>query len=138
MRIIHFCLTIFISVFLMSSSCKDRNIEVFEENDKPTLLDNSFTQILAGTDELGRKLPNNTEVGDLRDDRKVGMFYFLWQCDITTKKSEFIWDLSKIILHHPVVLKYISHPICFSVYIYSFFFFVFSISVSFSCVDYLL
>src|SRR5690554_357644 len=122
MRIIHFCLTIFISVFLMSSSCKDRNIEVFEENDKPTLLDNSFTQILAGTDELGRKLPNNTEVGDLRDDRKVGMFYFLWQGDIASKTSEFKWDLSKIIPQHPEVLEYIDHPNWGSVNIGSYYF----------------
>jgi hypothetical protein len=59
-------------------------------------------QPLAGTDELGRVLPLNEEVGNLEPDRQVGIFYFLWQGDNT---AEHHWDLSKIIAEHPEVLE---------------------------------
>ena len=34
---------------------------------------------LTATDALGRKLPGYNQVGELRKDKFVGMFYFLWQ-----------------------------------------------------------
>jgi hypothetical protein len=40
---------------------------------------------LAGCDELGRILPEHEEVGDIRGNRNVGMFYFLWQGDNASK-----------------------------------------------------
>src|SRR6056297_1167893 len=59
-------------------------------------------QPLGGTDELGRVLPLNAEVGNPEPDRQVGIFYFLWQGDNT---AEHHWDLSKIIAEHPEVLE---------------------------------
>ncbi len=38
-------------------------------------------QPLAGTDELGRTLIQNQQAGDLKANRSVGIFYFLWQGD---------------------------------------------------------
>ncbi|NMB49388.1 MAG: hypothetical protein GX997_02855 [Bacteroidales bacterium] len=64
-----------------------------------------ITQPLAGTDELGRVLPLNDEVGNLKKDRQVGIFYFLWQGDPTSPTSEYYWDLNKIIPEHPEVLE---------------------------------
>ena len=32
----------------------------------------------AATDALGRSLPSYEEVGPMRENRKVGLFYFLW------------------------------------------------------------
>lgn len=64
-----------------------------------------FIQPLAGSDELGRVLPTHEEVGDIRKNRSVGIFYFLWQGDNTSKTSELKWDLNKIIPNHPEVLE---------------------------------
>ncbi|NLX67318.1 MAG: hypothetical protein GXZ19_11250, partial [Bacteroidales bacterium] len=53
-----------------------------------------FIQPLAGSDELGRVLPGHEEVGDIRENRSVALFYFLWQGDKDSKVSELKWDLS--------------------------------------------
>ena len=59
-------------------------------------------QPLAGTDDLGRVLPLNNSVGNPKSDKKVGLFYFLWQGDDTAQNY---WDLSEIIAKHPEVLE---------------------------------
>lgn len=65
---------------------------------------------LAGTDELGRILPDNKQVGDPKANRQVGIFYFLWQGDNASQTSERYWDLSEIITQHPEVLEDKDHP----------------------------
>lgn len=62
----------------------------------------AFSQPLAGTDDLGRILPQNDSVGDLKPDRRIVLFYFLWQGDGTAQNR---WDLSDIIARHPEVLE---------------------------------
>jgi len=62
-------------------------------------------QPLAGTDELGRMLPGYDEVGGFKANRRVGIFYFLWQGDDASKVSEQKWDLNEIIPNHPEVLE---------------------------------
>lgn len=62
-------------------------------------------QPLAGTDELGRTLPQNDETGDPKSDRQVGMFYFLWCGDEHSLVSDHYWDLTKIVAEHPEVLE---------------------------------
>ncbi len=59
-------------------------------------------QPLAGTDGLGRTLPQNKQVGDPKANRQVGLFYFTWHGDGT---AEDYWDLSEIISNHPEVLN---------------------------------
>ena len=103
-RIISFIIVTFI---VMGSSCKDKNLETIENpsNDESGTTSKDFIFPLAGTDELGRVLPNNEDVGNPRNDRQVGIFYFLWQGDPASKTSEKYWDLSKIIPQHPEVLE---------------------------------
>lgn len=73
-----------------------------------TLMPNfSYAQVLAGTDALGRTLPQNNEVGDLKPYRHVAVFYFLWQ---GTGTSADYWDLSKIVANHPEVLNDFDSP----------------------------
>lgn len=45
------------------------------------------------TDALGRSLPNRSEVGPVRVDKYVGIFYFLWHGEYQSK----IHDISKIL-----------------------------------------
>ena len=67
----------------------------------------SKSQILAGTDDLGRTLPQNNSVGNPKINKQVGIFYFLWQGDAT---AENYWDLSEIIPNHPEVLEDYDNP----------------------------
>lgn len=101
----HYLFFISLTTFLMSSSC-DKDVETKVTTDaKPTPAEIRFLQPFAATDELGRTLPGNEEVGDLKEDKQVGMFYFLWKGDGASKVSEHNWDLNKIIPTHPEVLE---------------------------------
>ena len=64
--------------------------------------ENCNAQTLAGTDNLGRTLPQFDEVGTFKPDKKVVLFYFLWQGQGTSAKY---WDLSKIVREHSEVLN---------------------------------
>lgn len=67
----------------------------------------SFSQPLAGSDGLGRVLVQNEQAGDPKEDKQVGMFYFLWHGDGTSPEK---WDLSKIVPNNPEVLNDFDHP----------------------------
>ncbi|MFV0268815.1 MAG: hypothetical protein ACK5HT_16940, partial [Draconibacterium sp.] len=69
-----------------------------------------IVQALAGTDELGRILPLNENVGNPKFNRQVGIFYFLWQGDKGSPTSEKYWDLTEIVPNHPEVLEDVTHP----------------------------
>ena len=96
MKTIHSIFIIFVAMLTMSGSCK-----AGKEGEKAI----SPPQPLAGWDELGRVLPLYDEVGGVKENRNVGIFYFLWQGDNASKTSEYKWDLSKIIPNHPEVLE---------------------------------
>ncbi|MFD1140910.1 hypothetical protein ACFQ4C_07315 [Larkinella insperata] len=63
-------------------------------------------QPLAGTDDLGRTLPQHDAVGAPKANRQVGMFYFLWH-DVAPARA---WDLNEIVSRHPEVLDDFDHP----------------------------
>ena len=106
MKTIHYFCLITLVILTMSNSCEKSDPiskdPVSSEQESETT---SFRQPLAGSDELGRLLPLHDEVGDMKKNRNVGIFYFLWQGDVASKTSERKWDLSKIIPSHPEVLE---------------------------------
>lgn len=63
-------------------------------------------QPVAGTDDLGRTLPQYDKVGGPKSNRQVAMFYFLWHEVAPTR----YWDLSEIIPNHPEVLEDFDNP----------------------------
>lgn len=67
-------------------------------------------QPVAGTDGLGRVLPQQDEVGNPLDNRYVALFYFLWQGDSSSRTSEGAWDLSELWSEHPEVFEDFDHP----------------------------
>lgn len=105
MKTIHFFFLAFIAMLTLSNSCKKNDPIKLPDTDKPEKESPAILQPLAGSDELGRVLPLHDEVGDLKKNRNVGIFYFLWQGDAASKTSEKVWDLSKIIPTHPEVLE---------------------------------
>ncbi|WP_080905458.1 hypothetical protein [Parabacteroides sp. Marseille-P3160] len=70
----------------------------------------SQTPSLGGSDGLGRVLPQNEQTGDLKDNRQVALFYFLWQGDPSSKTSERYWDLDILYREHPEVFEDADHP----------------------------
>lgn len=103
-RIPSFFLLFVILLPLRSVCQKNEQINLFGINEQEKNRSGIF-QPLAGSDDLGRLLPLNEEVGNLKKNRNVGIFYFLWQGDVASKTSENKWDLSKIIPNHPEVLE---------------------------------
>lgn len=69
-----------------------------------------FGQALIATDGLGRTLPGPMEVGDLRSDRYVALFYFLWQGHAASMTSAKHWDLHEIYTETPEVFADFGHP----------------------------
>nr|WP_068887639.1 hypothetical protein [Pedobacter panaciterrae] len=65
----------------------------------------SSAQPFAGTDDLGRVLPQNKEVGN-PGKNTVAMFYFLWHETAPRK----YWDLNEIVSAHPEVLNDFNNP----------------------------
>jgi len=55
------------------------------------------------TDNLGRKLPTHTEVGDIKSDKIVALFYWTWHSGHSTHNKAY--DLSKIIKGHPEAIN---------------------------------
>ena len=53
-------------------------------------------------DDLGRVLPNDNETSDVRKDRKVGIFYFLW---IGEHGTDGPYDISAIVKAHPKAIE---------------------------------
>ncbi len=63
------------------------------QNSKQTV---AFGNEWVATDALGRSLPTYQEVGPMKPDKYVGVFYFLWQWQVDT-----IRDVSKILTANP-------------------------------------
>jgi len=65
------------------------------------------------TDALGRRLPLHHEVGPLRPDRFVGIFYFLWLNERQNRSphSDGPYDVSRILAKDPDALKKPDSPL---------------------------
>lgn len=62
-------------------------------------------QTLAGTDDLGRTLLQNKEVGDPRSNRHIALFYFLWQGDKGSPTSPMHWNLDELYTNNPKIFE---------------------------------
>lgn len=58
-------------------------------------------------DELGRVLPNESEAGPVRADKRVGIFYWTWHNWLETPGP---FDNTKITTEHPEAVGDINHP----------------------------
>ncbi|MDR1097769.1 MAG: hypothetical protein LBL57_06525 [Tannerella sp.] len=95
--------SIFLAVLLLAVSCSVRK---GRGTNPPEVSDN----YLAGTDELGRVLLQNDRVGDPKPNRRIALFYFLWQGDKNSPVSPDSWDLEKIAARSPEVFEDSDHP----------------------------
>ena len=74
------------------------------------LLGHTYAQPLAGTDELGRILPQSTAVGTPNSGKTVAMFYFLWMGHSGSPTSITNCDLGNIVAANPGVLTNFTDP----------------------------
>lgn len=84
---------------LLASSCG--GVKILESTDAPDVSErNNTTMLFAGTDDLGRKVgvPGDEDVPEYDGNRKVGVFYFLWQ---GASSVEGPYDVSKILETDP-------------------------------------
>lgn len=65
-------------------------------------------QVLAGSDGLGRTIPQHDQVGSPKTGKQVGIFYFLWHGDAVPANH---WDLNELVTNNPEVLQDGSHDL---------------------------
>lgn len=70
-----------IAAGLLSAAC---TVTAQQAEVRPAPAWDLYADTWVATDDLGRVSPDNSTVGDPRDDRFVGMFYFLWLGEHTT------------------------------------------------------
>jgi len=101
----HLFYTIIMIIFLcrINYSCTKEKSEIKLKEKDTTTIAIATGQPLAGTDDLGRTLPLNGSVGDPIANKRVAIFYFLWQGPANISGN--YWDLSEIISNHPEVLE---------------------------------
>ncbi|MEN8155756.1 MAG: FlgD immunoglobulin-like domain containing protein [Bacteroidota bacterium] len=63
------------------------------------------------TDDLDRKLPTYNEVGDIREDKTVALFYWTWHSGHSQNPYYKAFDLSKIIDGHPEMVNDFDNPL---------------------------
>jgi hypothetical protein len=63
---------------------------------------------LAATDALGRRLPDNAEAGNVRNNKYIALFYWTWQNDMA--KNSPAYDVTKILAQHPDAINDYNHP----------------------------
>ena len=98
--------TTFITVIANDQKRKDVQVRVIRP-EEPTYVDDGTSLFaLAATDALGRVLPGHAEVGDIKPNKQVGVFYFLWMASVPPN----YWDLSELVAAYPEVLEDYHHP----------------------------
>ena len=83
---------------------------------QPTLSDDDILVVRdampdtwVAVDGLGRVLPTNSEVGDLKDDKFVGMFYWTWHC--SHSRSTVPINVQEIMDKYPGAINDINHSV---------------------------
>lgn len=70
----------------------------------------NYSAGLPATDALGRKLPTYEEVGPLKKDKLVGIFYWTWHTALS-KSSDQPYDVTKILKEKPEAIHDYNDPV---------------------------
>lgn len=98
---------------LQPSDSVDMNLDVKTPaepvlgEDHPINTLDPYADTYTATDALGRTLPGYDEVGELREDRFVGMFYWSWHGEGVTLTP---YNVTKIINQYPEAINDYNHP----------------------------
>lgn len=67
----------------------------------------NISAALPATDALGRKLPTHQEVGDVKPEKFVGLFYWTWHLNFSKNAPR---NVSEILAKEPAAIKDYYHP----------------------------
>jgi len=102
-----------IVIALIAFSCKHDigqipNIKPEEEDTTVFVQDAGMYQLVA-TDALGRRLPTNKQVGDVKKNKYVGLFYWIWHTQLS--QGSVANDLTKLLKEHPGIIDDYNNPL---------------------------
>jgi hypothetical protein len=80
-------------------------------SDSPTAKWDTYSDTWVATDALNRKLPTHYEVGSPRNDRFVGLFFFLWHGAHVSTTWGGPYDISRILTHDREAMQKQNSPL---------------------------
>jgi hypothetical protein len=103
---------VLIALIVLSCKCKkDIDPADNEANNEDTTVvvqDAGMYQLVA-TDALGRRLPTCKEAGDVKKDKYVGLFYWIWHTELSEGFPAN--DLSKLLAQYPQIINDYDSPL---------------------------
>ena len=98
-----------LTIIILLSACKpaENPIDPKPEPEKP---DNVTYNNIAATDGLNRVLPGWEEVGDPKERKFVGLFYWTWHTQQANNGGRTAYNVTKILSEHPDAIEDFHHP----------------------------
>lgn len=100
-----FILALLIGIQLLSA-CKPEK-EITDPQPEP---ENIIYNNITATDGLNRTLPSWEEVGEPREKKYVGLFYWTWHTQQSNYGNRVAYDVTKILKEHPDAIENFNHP----------------------------
>ena len=99
---------IFLLILQFISACKPEKevTDPIPEQEPEEIIFNN----ISATDALNRTLPAWEEVGDLREKKYVGLFYWTWHTQQSDYGNRTAYDVSKILKDYPGAIDDFNHP----------------------------
>lgn len=100
-----FILSLLIVIQLLSA-CKPEKGIIDPQPEPGNIIYNNIT----ATDGLNRTLPSWEEVGEPREKKYVGLFYWTWHTQQSNYGNRVAYDVTKILNEHPDAIENFNHP----------------------------
>ena len=100
----------FVFIVFIVFSCKHDNDPAPEivddgtsEEDTTVVVRDAGMYQLVATDAVGRELPTYDEVGDLKEDKYVGLFYWIWHTELSDGHAPY--NLTNLLAAYPEMIR---------------------------------
>ncbi|WP_298653383.1 hypothetical protein [uncultured Proteiniphilum sp.] len=90
------------------SACKPENDPIDQQSEPEP--ENIIYNNITATDGLNRTLPSWEEIGDPREKKYVGLFYWTWHTQQSNYGNRTAYDVTKILSEHPDAIENFHHP----------------------------
>lgn len=102
-----FIVLIFINFLVLACKPTTEEIEPQSNPEEKNVVYNN----LSATDALNRKLPSWEDVGDIREKKYVGLFYWTWHTQQSNYGNRTAYNVSEILEQHPEAINDFYHPV---------------------------
>jgi len=103
---------VLIALIVLSCKCKkdiDPTDNEANNEDTTVVVQDAGMYQLVATDALGRKLPTCKETGNVKKDKYVGLFYWIWHTELSEGFPAN--DLSKLLAQYPQIINDYDSPL---------------------------